>query len=445
MSRNSTSRRNQTGTKPNRPSWVPIAIIFAAVLLIGAIVAKILIPAPTKVNVGPSICNTSRPVAPKLPSSACIILDNSDSMRGYAQSISFANILSDIKGIYTNTSLRLTDGSTVEGDWIAKLRTGKVNFVSHSQIDADIKMAVQFAVKEKENPLAILVTDGIMSGSNDQIRADADYNLTHASELRNKVTAALSSVGKKEVGVAVYEYMVSFTGTYYCFNNAHGTIASQLRRFYAVAIGAPDAIAQFNGRIHALKGDSRPRNAWLAIDRLPLGGGVTLANDAVDFEPVSKDTPVFFVDRDKWATCHNPLIVKLDVERLLSNQIVRPEGLLKAVAINCSVDDTKVGVSPELKGTQLVIEVPDELIPRNKDNDVVIRLTMDFKDDKLPEWVMLATTTNDSSMLKSPNSQTFLFNQLMEGISAGMTERTGIHLYSENILICDKSKKTQTN
>lgn len=431
MARNSNSNRRGRAAAGS-PSWLPKAVGAVALLAVVGIVAYLLIPKPDPDPDPDPIGNPNRPVAAAQKAALSIILDNSDSMKGYAQSADFINILADIEGISPDADFRLTDSTQIKGDWIHQLRSGQVAFVSRSLLHADLALAVGKAANDR---VAVLVTDGIMSGSNEQLRQDPDYNLVHANkELKNGITQALRSAGKKPVAVAVYEFMVPFTGTYYCYNNTHGQLQSALRRFYAIAVGGPEALAFFHQRMMALAPASRPRNAWTAIDPLPLGGNVTLSNDDVTFEPTEKDRTLFTTDRAKWKAGHHGLTILLNAEPLLVNQLLQPEQLLKTTTLDVRVDRVPCKATATMRGKQLAVDIPDDYIPGG-DKEVEIELQLNLQSDALPEWVALASTDNDASMLTLPNARTFLFNRLMEGLRAGIPTRTGKCLYSEKILI----------
>lgn len=420
------------GDTSSLPSWLPIAIVIVVLLLVGGgIAAKLLWP-DTPEDVDHFTGNPNRPVAAAQKTVLTILLDNSDSMKGYAQSPAFINILSDIEGIGQPSDFRLTDSTRIKGDWIHQLRSGGVAFVSHSMLNADLAQAVATAAKDR---VAVLVTDGIMSGSNEQLREDPDYNLVHANkELKNGITQALRSTGKKPVAVAVYEFMVPFTGIYYCYNNGHGTLHEVPRRFYAIAVGGPEALAYFHHRMMTLAPASRPLNEWVAIDPLPLGGLVSLDNDDVSFEPLEAGRTVFTTDRQKWATGHKGLTILLQAKPLLANQLLKPEDLVKATELTLHVDGTPCPATASLRGDQFAINVPKDYIPGG-DKEVSIILQLDLKNDELPAWVGNASTDNDASMLTLPNARTFLFDRLMDGVRAGMPARTGKHLYSDTIII----------
>lgn len=366
-----------------------------------------------------------------------MVLDNSDSMKGYLKTSRFIDIVADIKGLTSCTQLQLTNGDTIKGDWIALLTNGNVAFTAQSVIADDIRLTAQLAAKGKSS-LALLITDGIMSGSNEQIKQNPEYNKLHANELKNAVTQVLSDKAFEHLAVAVYQYTAPFSGTYYCYDNSKARLSNKMRNFYVIAIGQPTALAHYNHQIQiqTQKSDAQTSHRWLAIDRLPLNRMVQFSNPDVSFDPTAPNSPTFSTDREKLAKSKRNVELKLNLKQMLSNQVILPADFIARTSFTCSIDGVELlNTTPRVKGDYWVLSLDYNSIPKNPKKPVTIDLSISIKGNAMPLWTQEASCTDDKYMHQNPDARTFLLDKLLQGLAQGVPNNSGTTLYKEQIVI----------
>ncbi len=175
---------------------------------------------------------------PLCPKTSMFMLDKSVSMRGYFESSDsrIRGIISQYINLSTNNSIHFFD--TKKSDAIEKVKFSDM-LRNGSKLDAqesNLKDMLQEMVDQSGNmDVSMLLTDGILSGSNAQINDDREYNIKHRDWMKNEIKKIFSD--SKDICALVIKYGAKFKGKYSCYNNASKDLNDIERPYYIIAVG----------------------------------------------------------------------------------------------------------------------------------------------------------------------------------------------------------------
>lgn len=190
-----------------------------------------------------------------------VYIDNSSSMEGYFKSSMSAPVIevlsaiqqyysrNDIRGYYVDKDRQSQFISIDLDSLISDLTMKKIkNFGDSYQLDGLIGKMVQDYNKKKSNKrvISFFITDGIPSGSNDEIngtRPQKNFNIVSASTLQSKIARKFINV--KGLAASVYRFRSGFEGEYWYYNNAHKRKSIPDRPFYVLVLGDRDLVSEF--------------------------------------------------------------------------------------------------------------------------------------------------------------------------------------------------------
>lgn len=185
------------------------------------------------------------------PVSAELLLDVSVSMKGYVNTSNdprFNGVISSYLFLLKNTEVALFDTkkqhSISVDDFLKQLNNRKINWSKESDLFAMIKEMVE-CVDHNKKDLSILITDGIMSGSNEDVRNSPNgaYNIVSRDIMTNKIKHLLE---EKDMAAIIVKYSSKFNGIYYCYDNTNVNLEDKDRPYYSIICGKPEAIIYFN-------------------------------------------------------------------------------------------------------------------------------------------------------------------------------------------------------
>lgn len=220
---------------------------------------------------------------------ALLYLDASHSMKGYIASSKddrFKNVLSAL--LYWKDATHACLFDTCEQSKISKeqfvelVNNRKIDWSDESDLHKMIKTMVDQVNKNKTD-IVYLLTDGIMSGSNKEIRESINrsFNITSRGTLTARIASAVS-MAKDDIALLMIKYTSNFTGTYYCYTNAPKTFTEEARPFYVIAIGERSLINELTRQVEKnellmqyneilLLGDEYPYDIQFTVEGLGLG------------------------------------------------------------------------------------------------------------------------------------------------------------------------------
>ncbi len=178
---------------------------------------------------------------PIRPTSALFLMDISKSMKGY-----FGTGDSRLLGV-VNSFLNVSETNPVIhwfGTEEMKSGVSKNDFVNLTQQsiswadESDIRAMLQSMVTQSgKYNVCFLLTDGILSGSDDQIRnsPNRNYNIEKREWMSGEIGNTFQNADSITALVVMYES--KFTGNYSCYNNSGKYLKDKSRPYYIIAIG----------------------------------------------------------------------------------------------------------------------------------------------------------------------------------------------------------------
>ena len=431
------TNRGKSSSKRNKKEGTNIAM-FVAPLLILLLTGWGVYALFIKSTEGPGKNPISLigPIEPAMSGiKATIYFDNSASMKGYADANqnAYLDVLSDLRGFYPNTNA-VIGGKNIPGEeLIDRIRLHQINYSKESLLYHDIDMIASQAQKDIKNsknkllPINFYLTDGIMSGSDAQIRKDSEYNKIHAQDLQNQIREVLA--GKDSIGVSVYQFKSQFVGEYWAYDNTHGSLNS-MRYFYVMAIGSRPALSNFKHKVDSINASRietyskfNPIAQWHAIDNqiintnLLVGpsGAVNFNGSEYTYKPKVINNQGGFVSFNLDAIVFRNYYIE-NMDTLACRSKVEIDGR--------QIKD--INVIWDKKAHAFTFKIPIGKLA--KENTVCLTIPR-----LRHKWIDNSSMPDDKYMLRMPDLRTFLFDKFMQGIQSGMSGASAPTIYRREI------------
>ena len=266
----------------------------------------------------------------------------------------------------------------------------------------------------------ILITDGIMSGSNGEIQREPNFNKTRRGLLTQKILSVFrtysENVENAQLSAIVLQYSSSFSGRYYDYKNTNVTINDKERPYYAIifvdsqncssylqALEQNDALKSYDN-IYII-GEQQPEIKILPYKETAshVSGGLQLNSAAIK--------------KNK-----GNLSLTVNIQRL-PNYMQDADYIQNNIElIMLSPQDEQVIDSDwyklEVASTRLILSINPNYIKGSK-----IKLKIK---NSLPRWIDLVSSDDDSQIAidEMELEKTFNFKYLMEGFRP-------LHTYTE--------------
>lgn len=177
-----------------------------------------------------------------------VYMENSASMKGFNENNcnGFTAVISELVGIYGRDNTKgyfYSDGLSIAynaGKFADMIANKKVLYGKSSPLHIIVDSIIK-----KNTSISFLITDGIMSGTDDQIRETPLYNKNYREELQNKIT---DKIKDKKLAASIYKFESYFDGTYYCYDNTKIKL-SQNRPYYLIVIGKNENVKDFGEKV----------------------------------------------------------------------------------------------------------------------------------------------------------------------------------------------------
>lgn len=340
------------------------------------------------------------------PRNVKVYLENSASMAGYnkVNANGFTSVISELVSVYGRSnsigyfySKKLSEAYTANrfADDIAAKR---VKFGDSSPLH----IMVDSILKRNES-LSFLVTDGIMSGTNEQIRHNPEYNKDMREHLQKQISdVLLNSPYASGIACSIYKFESNYNGIYYCYNNRKVTLTNVARPFFVIALGHRNYVRNFadkvekgldyfkpsdNGQIHFGVYDFPLSNVKM------VGMEKYISNDLKSGE--------CSVGRNRLRNEEDSVITfGLDISQL-PNRNFRTEGYIKRnskVLLNgneCGAKIESRTVNDSL--VKITLLVPKKKIASSKQSTLQYSLSRE-----LPGWVNFLSCVDDANIANNP-------------------------------------------
>jgi hypothetical protein len=172
-----------------------------------------------------------------------LYLDSSGSMKGYLGASSDSRFIGTLAAFMYSAPTEVRLFGTKEGNALSssqfekQLNTKNIQWSAESDLTKMISSLTQ-RISSGYASYGILITDGIMSGSNSEIQREPNYNKTRRGLLTQKILNVFNTYKanpeNKQLSAIVIQYTSSFTGKYYKYNNAYVNLNNKERPYYAI-------------------------------------------------------------------------------------------------------------------------------------------------------------------------------------------------------------------
>lgn len=432
------TNRGKSSSKRNKKEGTNIAMFVAPLLillLIGWGVYELFLK-----ETGGDPISLIKPIEPIEPAEsgikATIYFDNSASMKGYADANqnAYIDVLSDLRGFYPNTNA-IIGGEDIPGDTlIDRIILHQIDYSKESLLYHDIERIASQAQKDIKNskkkllPINFYLTDGIMSGSDDQIRKFPEYNKIHAQDLQNQIRKVL--VGKDSIGVSVYQFKSQFVGEYWAYDNSHSSL-NCMRYFYVMAIGSRAALSNFKYKIDSINANRSqtyskftPIAQWHAIDNQIISSNLLVGpSGAVNFNGSEYTYKPKVINNQGGFVSFN-----LDVIVLRNYYIENMDTLACKSKVEIDGRQIKdINVIWDKKAHAFTFKIPIGKLA--KENTVCLTIPR-----LRHKWIDNSSVPDDKYMLRMPDLRTFLFDKFMQGIiQSGISGASAPTIYRREI------------
>lgn len=383
-----------------------------------------------------------------------LYIDNSSSMKGYFESKNLSPLITVLSGIQQYFS-----GSNINGNYIEKetikeypfdqLTTdlSSKNLSGYSdaiQLDGLIKIiAVQYKNEsQKSNVIDFIITDGIPSGSNDEVNPKKEngeviikdpnnrtFNIDYATTLQSRIANALSGI--KDIAASVYQFQSGFNGDYWFFNNTKEHKNWDLRPFYVLVIGNKDLVMQFaeseNKGLEFFNSNNKVHFGSVDKEAIKLSGPFMKGTvvDPEEFKEAEEEEGYngYIVIRPQLSLAGLPYFAR-SASYIKKNAKITLDG--KELPF---VDKDAKQQGYKIEREMLTFQLKVEQLKKYK-------LKMSIK-NTTPSWVDESTCLNDKTASDLElRSRTFNLKYLVEGLKNGITGSKGdVILYEKEFVI----------
>lgn len=330
------------------------------------------------------------------PEKCTIVFDASLSMKGYVDATvngSFPGVIAELNNMGKQTDSYLFDvKKTPIDNFLSKIQNKNIPWTNDSDLFGMFKDIMTSAANDPGN-CYVLVTDGIISGSSAEIKADPTYNISKPEILQGRIDSIINHLPQdKPVALLVAKYMAPFNGTYFCYDNTKKALKNEMRPFYVLAAGGADQINYVADQLSkrpgvetALYGALYPMS--VSTNAKMIGGSKYKYDKSVKDKGEGLNLEIKIAELPAYAKNINYLRKNLEIIRTNSNGKKFP---LKPSTGNAEEDDYVVGdYDIEISGDKAIISLSDKVI-NTLPSDFTCRLKR-----IQPQWVEDASTSDD--------------------------------------------------
>ncbi len=356
-------------------------------------------------------------------SSINIFLENSASMKGYFPSggnVDFTNpimCLFNLGNVSVNTAYIGQKVVEVDNETFqSQLANGKIANEPGSPLPEIFEIII---ASTDVSQISCLITDGIMSGTNAEIKANREFNYNNRPVLQQRVRKAVEKARDKGLCVLIYRMESPFNGTYYTYRNTPVKLKEAIRPYYIFIFGEKRALEAVSYKLGNERAFSPTHTQLTGI----------FPESVTNYKLKPEKGQEYVADKTSITYKSNPgkdakFGVRADLSGLPS-YILDPEQLEKYATLTLIYSGStkesdypdlieSVEVADEKNGIyQFNIEMPQALLQKLP---VTVRLTLPMLRNP---WYKSFSLDNDVEM-NNENTKTFALDYLMDGIINGM-------------------------
>ena len=358
-----------------------------------------------------SMVDSKSDLSERMINKGLLFLDISKSMKGYTQTTNptFFGVLSEF--IYMDEEVvPYFYGKDKEEKSIEDIRKA-INVLNRATFEwadesklADMVNDIVLAIENGSVSWGVIVSDGIMSGSNKDINSTPDkgYNMANSDVLANDVEAIFR--GKHDLSALILRYVVPFKGVYYCYNNDKKPLKDVKRPFFAILIGKTWKVEELSTKIER---DS-------VVNEVLFGGGMPFDISLHPLGLIPDQENRYKIDGKK------DLVLVADITELpdyMKNKEYMEDHLVleRVTAHGRKFPIEKMRSKEDVGKRQGLYEVSDintESMQIKISNPVTLRrhiLTASIAYE-LPSWIKECSSDKDTAIVKNDEEQRKTFN-----------------------------------
>ena len=198
-------------------------------------------------------CPKVKMAIPK-PKKINFFIDASVSMRGYLNSSNFQAVVNDflVKG---NDSTNIWLASNTITEFTGTKRNFMEGMLNINLVNAKSSLMSNIfesvSSKTESNSISVLISDCILSMSNEAIRSNRYVNLlAKDAQLKQGVYDIFKALKLKGNGAVLFAYYSNFEGTYWDYQNTPTKNIKETRPFYIWMVGKKELLQEFSKKIH---------------------------------------------------------------------------------------------------------------------------------------------------------------------------------------------------
>lgn len=345
-------------------------------------------------------------------------VDASSSMKGYLGASSDDRFIGTLAAFMYSAPTEVRLFGTQEGKALTssqfeqQLNKKSIQWSAESDLTKMISSLIQ-RISSGYASYGILITDGIMSGSNSEIQREPNYNKTRRGLLTQKILNVFKMYKEgpdnKQLSAIVIQYTSSFSGKYYDYKNTNITLNNKERPYYAIIFVESEDCKSYLQTLEqndALKsyaniyiiGESQPEIKILPYKETAshVSGGLQLNSAAIKKNGGNLALTVNIQRLPNYMRDAEFIQNNLELIKVMDKdeQVISPERYTLEVASNRVV----LSINPNyVKGSNTKIKVKIK--------------------NSLPMWIELSSSDDDSQIANDEIElgRTFNFKYLMDG------------------------------
>ena len=349
-----------------------------------------------------------------------VYLDNTSSMKGYVMAddaTEFTEVFSGIFSYYMNRadeingyyiqskksgSNKVIEVKAEKFDMLLSHITKKsIGYTDSYQLNDFFKTIVDNNKDSAHEVVSFFVTDGIPSGTNEEVRRTRSFNIDQRALLCDRIKESLKPLASMNYAAAIFQFNAKYKGEYYKYNNDHRVNLNNVSRpFYVIAIGPQDCINKFYNQIDDGQDCFAPAQKVLytrSKNRMKI-------NNTEGMAEYDEDTIFINMEDGDGMSNDFEFYIKKDVLPIYADR--------NSLVILWNNDTVNYRFENEKYKFKL----------RLNRHDIDKKLEIKFKND-LPSWVDSCHSDNDSNISEKNDvelGKTFNLKYLIKGIKEGL-------------------------
>ena len=334
-------------------------------------------------------------------------------MKGYLQSSGdsrFLGVTTFFENIPSKVVFRLygkKEGEPIErANFNQMLKNRSIKWDDESNLIAMVRSMKTHV--DKGDHISFLLTDGILSGSDADVRnsPDRSYNKIRRQEMSENLSHLFSSP-KDSLCVLIVRYKAKFRGPYYCYNNSSDSLDNNDRPFFIIALGKWKYVKYVEQKLIEVKaandGIATPYEDILILGdacsyqkvKLSAAEGLNPKNGRLVIKKgYQKESIALSADLRQLPAYMQTLdYMKANIELYVKRASKKEEIALDKDYYEISVDDAKKQLRISIKASQV------------KESKLIFKLKY-----AQPEWVEAKSDDDDSDIKRKPLKLDKTFN-----------------------------------